>query len=159
MFKGPKVKTGPTAGRVRSRNKNGQWRKKRSDAGKSRNRPADISGYNLFGGASKGDSTPHGRGDEGHDYEQTKAGVGVTALGFAARALASDEPRADWRREPVEREASVSCGDNDGVTTAFAWLLGIGVVINFWYVVIPLVIIWYVCIKDHKSEQATAKGS
>ena len=31
---GPVVKTGPTAGRNRSRNKNGQWRKKRSDAGK-----------------------------------------------------------------------------------------------------------------------------
>ena len=34
---GPVVKTGPTAGQNRSRNKNGQWRKKRSDAGKSRN--------------------------------------------------------------------------------------------------------------------------
>jgi hypothetical protein len=34
--KGPKVKTGPTAGNTRSRNKNGQWRKKRSDAGSSR---------------------------------------------------------------------------------------------------------------------------
>ena len=33
---GPVVKTGPTAGQNRSRNKNGQWRKKRSDAGKSR---------------------------------------------------------------------------------------------------------------------------
>lgn len=30
---GPIVKTGPTSGDVRSRNKNGQWRKKRSDAG------------------------------------------------------------------------------------------------------------------------------
>lgn len=30
---GPIVKTGPTAGEVRSKNKNGQWHKKRSDAG------------------------------------------------------------------------------------------------------------------------------
>ena len=30
---GPIVKTGPTAGQVRSRNKNGRWRKTRSDAG------------------------------------------------------------------------------------------------------------------------------
>ena len=30
---GPIVKTGPTAGKVRSRNKNGQYRRKRSDAG------------------------------------------------------------------------------------------------------------------------------
>ena len=33
---GPLVKTGPTAGQVRSRNNDGQWRKKRSDAGKPR---------------------------------------------------------------------------------------------------------------------------
>lgn len=33
---GPIVKTGPTAGQVRSRNKDGQWRAKRSDAGKPR---------------------------------------------------------------------------------------------------------------------------
>lgn len=33
---GPVVKTGPTAGQNRSRNNNGRWRKKRSDAGKSR---------------------------------------------------------------------------------------------------------------------------
>lgn len=33
---GPIVKTGPTAGNVRSKNKNGQWRKKRADAGWSR---------------------------------------------------------------------------------------------------------------------------
>jgi hypothetical protein len=32
----PKVKTGPTAGSERSRNKDGRWRKKRSDAGKKR---------------------------------------------------------------------------------------------------------------------------
>ena len=32
----PKVKTGPTSGNERSRNKNGQWRKKRSDSGLSR---------------------------------------------------------------------------------------------------------------------------
>lgn len=31
---GPLVKTGPTRGQVRSRNKNGQFRKKRSDAKK-----------------------------------------------------------------------------------------------------------------------------
>jgi hypothetical protein len=30
---GPVVQTGPTAGQNRSRNSNGQWRKKRSDAG------------------------------------------------------------------------------------------------------------------------------
>lgn len=33
---GPVVATGPTRGQNRSRNKNGQWRKKRSDAGKTR---------------------------------------------------------------------------------------------------------------------------
>ena len=33
---GPVVKTGPPAGQNRSRNKNGQWRKKRSDTGTSR---------------------------------------------------------------------------------------------------------------------------
>ena len=33
---GPIVKTGPTQGQNRSRNKNGQWRRKRSDAGKKR---------------------------------------------------------------------------------------------------------------------------
>lgn len=30
---GPVVKTGPTAGQVRSRNEDGTWRAKRSDAG------------------------------------------------------------------------------------------------------------------------------
>ena len=33
---GPVVKTGPTAGQNRSRNKDGTWRKKRSDAGQPR---------------------------------------------------------------------------------------------------------------------------
>jgi len=33
---GPVVQTGPTAGQNRSRNQDGTWRKKRSDAGKSR---------------------------------------------------------------------------------------------------------------------------
>lgn len=33
---GPLVKNGPNAGKVRSRNENGQWRKKRSDTGKPR---------------------------------------------------------------------------------------------------------------------------
>lgn len=33
---GPIVKTGPTAGKVRSRNKDGRWRAKRSDAGVTR---------------------------------------------------------------------------------------------------------------------------
>lgn len=33
---GPVVTTGPTAGQNRSRNNDGRWRKKRSDAGKSR---------------------------------------------------------------------------------------------------------------------------
>ena len=34
--KGPIVKTGPTRGEVRSRNQDGRWREKRSDAGKPR---------------------------------------------------------------------------------------------------------------------------
>lgn len=34
---GPIVKTGPTSGENRSRNKDGQWRKKRSDSGTKRN--------------------------------------------------------------------------------------------------------------------------
>lgn len=33
---GPVVKTGPTSGQVRSRKKDGRWRKKRSDAGQCR---------------------------------------------------------------------------------------------------------------------------
>lgn len=33
---GPVVKSGPTAGNNRSRNDDGQWRAKRSDAGKPR---------------------------------------------------------------------------------------------------------------------------
>ncbi|MGN9065850.1 hypothetical protein [Ligilactobacillus agilis] len=33
---GPVVKTGPTAGQNRSRNKDGAWRAKRSDAGQPR---------------------------------------------------------------------------------------------------------------------------
>ena len=33
---GPVVKTGPTAGQNRSRNKDGTWRRKRSDTGQSR---------------------------------------------------------------------------------------------------------------------------
>ncbi|GAA3601960.1 hypothetical protein [Secundilactobacillus similis] len=33
---GPVVKSGPTNGDVRSRNSDGSWRKKRSDAGSSR---------------------------------------------------------------------------------------------------------------------------
>ncbi|ETA75076.1 hypothetical protein L1O48_02645 [Ligilactobacillus equi] len=33
---GPIVKTGPTAGQNRSRKSSGEWRKKRSDAGKPR---------------------------------------------------------------------------------------------------------------------------
>jgi hypothetical protein len=33
---GPVVKTGPTAGKNRSRKKDGKWRKKRSDSGKSK---------------------------------------------------------------------------------------------------------------------------
>lgn len=35
---GPLVKTGPTSGQVRSRNKDGQWREKRSDTGKTRDK-------------------------------------------------------------------------------------------------------------------------
>ena len=36
---GPIVKTGPTAGKNRSRNSDGRWRGKRSDAGKPRGKP------------------------------------------------------------------------------------------------------------------------
>ncbi|MEQ1093370.1 hypothetical protein [Acinetobacter johnsonii] len=36
--KGPVVKTGPTAGQNRTRNDNGEWRKKRSDARKPRSK-------------------------------------------------------------------------------------------------------------------------
>ncbi|WP_262557078.1 MULTISPECIES: hypothetical protein [Acinetobacter] len=36
--KGPVVKTGPTAGENRTRNDNGEWRKKRSDAAKPRSK-------------------------------------------------------------------------------------------------------------------------
>ena len=36
IAKGPVVKSGPTFGKVRSRNANGQWRAKRSDAFKKR---------------------------------------------------------------------------------------------------------------------------
>lgn len=35
---GPIVKTGPTSGENRSRNQDGQWRAKRSDAGKPRDK-------------------------------------------------------------------------------------------------------------------------
>jgi len=35
---GPVTKTGPTRGQNRSRNKDGEWRKKRSDTGKSRDK-------------------------------------------------------------------------------------------------------------------------
>lgn len=35
---GPVVSTGPTEGNNRSRNNNGQWRAKRSDAGKPRSK-------------------------------------------------------------------------------------------------------------------------
>ena len=34
---GPVVRTGPTAGQNRSRNDDGSWRRKRSDAGKQKN--------------------------------------------------------------------------------------------------------------------------
>lgn len=36
--KGPVVKTGPTRGKNRSRNKDGRWRARRDDAGKSRSK-------------------------------------------------------------------------------------------------------------------------
>jgi len=38
---GPIVKTGPTAGQVRTKNDDGQWRKKRSDAGTIRSEKSD----------------------------------------------------------------------------------------------------------------------
>lgn len=37
---GPVVKSGPTAGKNRSRNKDGTWRKKRSDSGQKRSQMA-----------------------------------------------------------------------------------------------------------------------
>ena len=39
---GPLVKTGPNAGKVRSKNKDGRWRKKRADAGFPRKLSADA---------------------------------------------------------------------------------------------------------------------
>lgn len=42
--KGPVVKSGPTQGQNRSRNKDGRWRSKRSDSGKSRDKGGKASG-------------------------------------------------------------------------------------------------------------------
>lgn len=42
--KGPTVKTGPTTGQNRSKNKDGRWRAKRSDAGKSRTQKHNQNG-------------------------------------------------------------------------------------------------------------------
>lgn len=42
--KGPIVKSGPTRGEVRSRNQDGRWREKRSDAGKPRESRKDDKG-------------------------------------------------------------------------------------------------------------------
>jgi hypothetical protein len=42
--KGPVVKSGPTKGQNRSRTKDGTWRSKRSDAGKSRSKSSDSGG-------------------------------------------------------------------------------------------------------------------
>lgn len=39
---GPIVKTGPTKGQNRSKNENGQWRKKRSDSGSSRSKKGGL---------------------------------------------------------------------------------------------------------------------
>lgn len=39
---GPVVKTGPTSGQNRSRNKDGSWRKKRSDSGKSKKKSGGL---------------------------------------------------------------------------------------------------------------------
>ncbi len=44
---GPVVKTGPTSGQNRSRNKDGRWRAKRSDSG--RPRKGNMSTYNEGG--------------------------------------------------------------------------------------------------------------
>lgn len=44
---GPIVKTGPTAGQNRSRNKDGRWRKKRSDAGKPREKRNEQTALNM----------------------------------------------------------------------------------------------------------------
>lgn len=43
----PKVKTGPTAGEERSRNNDGAWRRKRSDAGSIRDSKDYLSSSNL----------------------------------------------------------------------------------------------------------------
>lgn len=48
--KGPVVKTGPTRGQNRSRNDDGRWRAKRSDAGKTRDKGKGDSG----GGSKRG---------------------------------------------------------------------------------------------------------
>ncbi|MDP7149478.1 MAG: hypothetical protein QGI08_03655 [Paracoccaceae bacterium] len=46
--KGPIVKTGPTRGKNRSRNDNGRWRAKRSDAGKARNKSKNDNEKGCF---------------------------------------------------------------------------------------------------------------
>lgn len=47
----PKVKTGPTAGQERSRNKDGAWRRKRSDTGILRevNNPSSLKLISMNG--------------------------------------------------------------------------------------------------------------
>lgn len=46
---GPVVLTGPTAGQNRKRNKNGRWRKKRSDAGVPRTGSgSSVSSFSFF---------------------------------------------------------------------------------------------------------------
>jgi|GEM_PF-1634267 len=46
--KGPVVKSGPTRGKNRSRTKEGTWRKKRSDTGKSRSKKDSGGGKGCF---------------------------------------------------------------------------------------------------------------
>ena len=45
--KGPIVKTGPTAGQNRSRNQDGEWRKKRDDSGKPRSNKEPLNEDSL----------------------------------------------------------------------------------------------------------------
>jgi len=65
--KGPIVKSGPTKGEIRSKNNDGRWRKKREDAGKSKNKKKE-SGCFITTAAC------HFRGlpDDCHELEQLR---------------------------------------------------------------------------------------
>ncbi len=69
---GPLVKTGPTRGEVRSRNQDGQWRAKRSDAGKPRDRKdskSDKKGCFLTTAACEHRGLP----DDCHELQMMRA--------------------------------------------------------------------------------------